>query len=65
MGIVGIVCIALKKAADKFDLPVESVIEKLNQMTFVQVLIGTCLLAAAATILSFVISLNIMNKKEF
>ena len=57
--------IALKKAAEVFDLPVGAVVEKLNQVPNMQILVGSFVVAIGATFLSFMISLKIMNKKEF
>lgn len=64
-GIAMVAGIALKKGAELLQLPVGSIMEKLNQVTDVQLLAGSFVLAIAATALSFVISLKIMNKKEF
>ena len=63
-GIAMVAGIALKKGAELLQLPVGSIMEKLNQVTDVQLLAGSFVLAIAATVLSFVISLKIMNKKE-
>ena len=65
VGIAMVAGIALKKGAELLQLPVGSIMEKLNQVTDVQLLAGSFVLAIAATALSFVISLKIMNKKEF
>ena len=64
-GIAMVGGIALKKVAELLHLPVGSMMEKMNQVTAVQLLAGSFALAIAATALSFVISLKIMNKKEF
>ena len=64
-GIAMVVGIALKKLAELLHLPVGSMMEKMNQVTAAQLLVGSFVLAIAATVLSFVISLKIMNKKEF
>ena len=64
-GIAMVAGIALKKGTELLHLPVGSMMEKLNQVTDVQLLAGSFVLAIAATALSFVISLKIINKKEF
>lgn len=65
MGIVMIVGIGVKKAVEMLDLPLESLFEKLQSITEVQVLVGSIIFIIVATLLSFAISSRIMNNKEF
>ena len=65
MGIVMIVGIGVKKAVEMLDLPLESLFEKLQSITEVQVLVGSIIFIIVATLLSFAISYRIMNNKEF
>ena len=65
MGIVMIVGIGVKKAVEMLDLPLESLFEKLQSRTEVQVLVGSIIFIIVATLLSFAISYRIMNNKEF
>ena len=65
MGIVMIVSISVKKAVEMLDLPLESLFEKLQSITEVQVLVGSIIFIIVATLLSFAISYRIMNNKEF
>lgn len=65
MGIVMIVGIGVKKAVEMLNLPLESLFEKLQSITEVQVLVGSIIFIIVATLLSFAISYRIMNNKEF
>ena len=65
MGIVMIVGIGVKKAVEMLDLPLESLFEKLQSITEVQVLVGSIIFIIVATLLSFAISVRIINNKEF
>ena len=65
MGIVMIVGIGVKKAVEMLDLPLESLFEKLQSITEVQILVGSIIFIIVATLLSFAISYRIMNNKEF
>lgn len=65
MGIVMIVGIGVKKAVEMLNLPLESLFEKLQSITEVQVLVGSIIFIIMATLLSFAISYRIMNNKEF
>ena len=65
MGIVMIVGIGVKKAVEMLDLPLDSLFEKLQSITEVQILVGSIIFIIVATLLSFAISVKIMNNKEF
>ena len=65
MGIVGILVIGVKKAAAILDLPVDSIMEKIQGISDVQMIVGCVVFAIAATFLSMAISVKIMNRKEF
>ncbi len=64
-GIIFISGWAIKKVADLLDLPIDSVLLKLQKITELQLAIGCVAIAIATTLLSFAISNNIMNNKEF
>lgn len=65
MGIVMIVGIGVKKAVEVLDLPLDSLFEKLQSITEVQMLVGSIIFIIVATLLSFAISVRIINNKEF
>lgn len=65
MGIVMIVGIGVKKAVEVLDLPLDSLFEKLQSITEVQILVGGIIFIIVATLLSFAISVRIINNKEF
>ena len=65
MGIVGILVIGVKKAAETLDLPVDSIMEKIQGISDAQMIAGCVVIAIAATLLSMAISVKIMNGKEF
>lgn len=65
MGIAVVGGIGIKKAVELLDLPLNALPGQLPTITDAQVLIGVVALAIAAMLLSFAISVRIMNKKEF
>ena len=65
MGIAGVVVIGMKKAAEALNLRLDSLVEKLQSITDMQMLIGCIVVTIAAVLLSFAISTRIMENKEF
>lgn len=65
MGIVGVVVIGVNKMAERLDLPLDSLLEKLQRITDIQVLLGCIGFTIVAMLLSIAISIRIINKKEF
>lgn len=64
-GIVMIASLGIKKAGEILELPIASILEKLQGITDVQMLIAGIVFTAAATVLSLAVSVKIMNNKEF
>lgn len=64
-GIIFILGIAITKFVDLANLPIDSIIEKLQKITEFQLMIGCFALSIAATLLSIAISNKIINNKEF
>lgn len=64
-GIIFILGIAITKFIDLANLPIDSIIEKLQKITEFQLIIGCFALSIAATLLSIAISNKIINNKEF
>lgn len=65
MGIAVVGGIGIKKAVELLDLPLDAVLEKMYTITDVQILVGVVVFTIAAILLSFAISVRIMNHKEF
>lgn len=65
MGSIGVIGIGIKKAAETLDLPMEMLLKKIEGITDVQMLLGCVVFSIAVLLLSFVISMKIMNHKEF
>lgn len=65
MGIAVVGGIGIKKAVELLNLPLDAVLEKMYTITDVQILVGLVVLTIAAMLLSFAISVRIMNHKEF
>lgn len=65
MGIVIVVGIGIKKAVEILDLPMEMFFKKLQGITDVQMVLGCMVFSIAAMLLSFAISIRIINHKEF
>ena len=65
IGIVMVVGIGVKKVVETLDLPLALLFEKLQGITDMQMLIGCIVFTIVATLLSFLISVKIMNNKEF
>ena len=65
MGAVGVAVLAVNKIVRKLDLPIDSLAEKISNVTDVQALMLIILVATIATFVSIFVSLKIMNNKEF
>ena len=65
MGIAVVGGIGIKKAVKLLDLPLNALTEKLQTITDVQILVGVLVFTIATILLSFAISVRIMNHKEF
>lgn len=65
MGIAVVGGIGIKKAVELLNLPLDAVLEKMYTITDVQILVGVVVFTIAAILLSFAISVRIMNHKEF
>lgn len=65
MGIAVVGGIGIKKSVELLDLPLDALMEKLQTITDVQILVGAVVFTIAAILLSFAISVRIMNHKEF
>lgn len=65
MGICGISVLGIKKAAEVLPLPTDSIMGVLDKISDVQVVCGLIILMIAGCVISYGISLKIMNNKEY
>lgn len=65
MGSIGVIGIGIKKVVETADLPMEMLLKKLQGITDVQMVLGCMVFSIAAMLLSFAISIRIINHKEF